>query len=309
MRTDIPALLLQHFQQDSSTLALLWAIERKDGIFLRGTEHDDDINLIGGVNYTDPELAGLYSTNASITASDITSNSDMSVDNAEAEGIIQQPATVITDLTVRDIEGGLLDMAPVWVIACNWRDPSMGHVILRTGYLGEISRDSDGRYRTEVRGLVQLLQQSILDTYGERCNVKRLGDHRCNPPPLNDGVDIDALTETVTVTSVESRRRFHVTDISGFDEQWFGGGIIRGLSGDNVAIEREVKRDNRLGDHGFIDLWTQFPLDVAPGDTFELEPGCDRTITTCREKFGNVRNIQAYGVLIPGVLELLKGPT
>lgn len=303
MRTDIPPLLLQHFRRDSSTLALLWAIEMKDGRFIRGTEHDVDIELVGSANYTDPELAGIYETNASITASDVTSNTDMSVDNTEAEGTVQQPPyTTISDLTVRDIEGGLLDMAPVWVLACNWRDPSMGHAVLKTAHLGEISRDSDGRYRTEVRGLTQLLSQSILDTYGERCSVKRLGDSRCR-------VDVSGLTATVTVTDVESRRRFHVTDISGRPEQYYGSGIIRGLTGENVALEREVKRDNRLGDHGFIDLWDPMPLDVEAGDTFELEPGCDRTLPTCRDKFDNVVNIQAYGVLIPGVLELLKGPT
>lgn len=303
MRTDIPALLLEHFRQDSSTIAILWAIERKDGLFIRGTEHDEDIELFGGANYTDPDLAGIYSSNASITVSDITSNSDMSVDNTEAEGIVQQaPYTVISDLTVRDIEGGMLDMAPVWVLACNWRDPSMGHVVLRTAHLGEISRDSDGRYRTEVRGLVQLLAQSILDTYGERCNVDRLGDERCR-------FDVASLTITVTATSVESNRRFHVAGLGTLPEQWFAGGVIRSMSGDNIGIEREVKRDNRNGDHGFVDLWKAFPLDVQVGDQFEMEPGCDRTIGTCRDKFDNVVNMRAYGVLIPGVLELLKGPT
>lgn len=303
MRTDIPALLLEHFQRDSSTIALLWAIERKDGLFVRGTEHDQDIELVGDVNYTDIDLAGTYPSNASITMSDITSNSDMSVDNTQAEGILQQePVTVIRDLNVRDIEGGMFDMAPVWVLACNWRQPSMGHVVLRRGYLGEISRDSDFRYTAEVRGLAQLLQQTILETYGERCSVRRLGDSRCR-------VDVASITETVTVTVADSRRRFHVTDISAFPEQRFAAGIIRGLTGENVTVEREVKRDNRDGVHGFIDLWDALPFDVQVGDTFELEPGCDRTITTCHDKFDNVVNIQAYGVLIPGVLELLKGPT
>lgn len=304
MRTDIPALLLEHFRRDSSTIALLWAIERKDGIYVRGTEHDQDIELVGSENTTgDIDLTGRYLANASITASDFKSNSDMAVDNTEVEGIIQQPPySELRDLNVRDLEGGMFDFAPVYVIACNWRDPSMGHVVLRTNFLGEVSRDSDFRYRTEIRGMSQVLSQSILWTYGERCRVLRLGDDECK-------VDVDSLTQHVTVTSVESRRRFHVTDISAFDEQWFGGGIIRCVSGENVGIEREVKRDNRLGDHGFIDLWDAFPLDVGVGDLFELEPGCDRTLDTCIDKFDNALNNRAYGVLIPGSLELLKGPT
>lgn len=301
MRTDTPLALLNHFRQDSSTIALIWAIEMRDGTFIRGTEHDRDIVLTLGGSPQD-ELEGEYETNSSITVSDITSGTDMSVDNTDAEGTIQPaPYTVIRDLTVRDIEGRNLDMAPVWVAAVNWRDPSMGYHILRRGFLGEISRDSDGRYKTEVRGLTQLLSQSILQTYGERCNVVRFGDARCK-------FDVASVTETVTVTSVESRKRFHVTDISALEEQFFRGGIIRGLTGENQGIEREVKRDNRLGDHGFIDLWDPLPIDVAPGDTFELEPGCDRSLEMCRDRWDNMLNNRAYGVLIPGVLAILRGP-
>lgn len=301
MRTDIPQALLEHFRADSSTLALMWAIERRDGVMIRGTEHDQDIDLPAP---GDPDnLGGLYLSNSSITASDISSNSDLSVDNTEAQGTIQQaPYTVISDLTVRDIEGGQLDMAPVWVLCCNWRDPSMGLAVLKTAFLGEISRDSDFRYQTEVRGLTQLLSQSILDTYGERCNVKRFGDERCK-------FDVASVTIAVTATTVETRKRFHVSGITTEPEQFYRGGIIRGVTGANAGIEREVKRDNQSGDHGFIALWDQWPLDVTTGDTFELEPGCDRTLPTCRDRWDNLLNNRAYGALIPGVLELLKGPT
>lgn len=300
MRDDVPLALLEHFRQDSSTLALLWAIERKDGYMIRGTEHDQDIELPDG-SPSDP-LAGVYYSNASITASDITSNTDMSVSNTEAEGTIQRaPYTEIRDLTVRDIEGGLLDTAPVYVMACNWRDPGMGYIILRRGFLGEISRDSDGRYQTEVRGLAQLLAQSLLDTYGERCNVKRLGDERCK-------LDLASFTITVTVTDVTDRRSFHVSGITTQPEMYFSGGTLRGLVGANEGIEREVKRDNANGEHGFLSLWDMLPLDVEVGDTFVLEPGCARDIDTCIEKFDNVVNFRGYGALIPGSLALLKGP-
>lgn len=302
MRTDIPSALLEHFQRDSSTLALLWAIERRDGLMIRGTEHDDDIQLETAGSPSD-ELAGFYASNQSITLSDITSPTDMSVPNTEAEGTLQQqPYTVISDLTVRDIEGGLLDMAPVWVMVCNWRDPGAGYAILRRGFLGEISRDSDQHYKTEVRGLAQLLSQTLLDTYSERCNVKRLGDERCK-------LDISALTTDVTVSSVETRARFHVTGLGSHPEQYYGGGIIRGLTGANQDIEREIKRDNTGGSLGFISLWDEFPLDITAGDTFVVEPGCARDIGTCRDKFDNVVNFRGWGALIPGVLELLKGPT
>jgi hypothetical protein len=47
---------------------------------------------------------------------------------------------------------------------------------------------------------------------------------------------------------------------------------------------------------------------VAIGDTFELEPGCDRTAATCAQKFGNIVNYRGYGIFIPGALAILAGP-
>lgn len=293
----VPPLLLEDIKAEAATLAVCWAIEKKNGQFIRGTEHDENIELQMG-SPTD-ELTGVYLAGAAITTSDVKSGSDMSVDNMEVEGAFQGEVD-ITDVTVADIEGGLFNRAAVTVFLVNWASPDHGYLILRRGFLGEISRDTDGRYKTEIRGLVQLLSQVIVQTFGERCSVVRLGDAKCKK-------DISTLTITGTVTSVLNRKRFSVSGITIQPEGYFSLGIMRGLTGANATYEREVKIDNYNGAHGTFELWDAFPEDVEVGDTFAIEPGCNRLITTCISKFNNVKNIRAYGVFIPGTLEMMKG--
>lgn len=299
----IPAGLAAHLQLDNTNLAFLWTIELKNGRFIRGTEHDGNVTIPpSGDSPADPN-AGTYIAGANVTGSNVKSSSDMSVDNLETVGAFQED-TRITDVTVDDIESGLLDNAPVQVLVCNWKDPSLGYVLIRRGLLGPISRDSDARYTTEVRGLTQYLTQTIVQTYSERCNVVRLGDARCK-------FDVAAATVTGTVTSVTDRKSFAADLAIGSPSPlWgFSGGELTFTSGANAGFSREVKSD--VGSplpSGALSLWDELPEDAEVGDTFTLTPGCDRLLGTCRDTFDNLVNFRGYGVFIPGVNALSKGP-
>lgn len=297
-----PAALVEHLRGPQATPAICWMVEKRDGTFIRATEHDRDIVMPSSSPGVD--ISGHYHAGANITTTDITSTTNLSVDNLEVQGALAPTGQVIPDVTIRDIEAGLLDRAPVTVFIMNWRDPSMGYGILRRGNLGEIRPDSDGHYITEVRGLVQAFSQIIVQTYGELCDVVRLGDARCK-------INIAALTISVTATSVTNRRRFQVSDISASPVGYFNNGILRPLTGINagMAIERQVKLDDYAASHGYLDLWDALPEDPAPGDTFALEPGCDRTKATCIATFNNVPNFRGKGVYIPGADAMMKGPT
>jgi hypothetical protein len=48
---------------------------------------------------------------------------------------------------------------------------------------------------------------------------------------------------------------------------------------------------------------------MAPGDAFTLKPGCDRQPLTCGKIYGNILNIRAFGLYIPGLDSLTAGPT
>lgn len=262
----IPIALQQHILQDVATLATCWLIELADGTNIRGTDHDQDIVITSPTGH-----AGTYYGAVNITASDVTSSSDMSVDNLEVSGALQQYVEM-PDLTAARIESGAADHAPVTVFICNWQAPDDGQVIMRRGYLGEFTRDTNGAYRTEVRGLTQQLSQTIGGTFGTRCSVKRFGDAQCKYP-------VEALRATGVVTEVISRQEFDTT--IGYP--------------DNPASVN-------------IRFWDEFPADVEVGDAFTLVPGCDRLHTTCQLVYNNLINFRGYGLFIPGIDALTKSP-
>lgn len=295
----IPAQLLADLRKDTTAIAFLWAIEMKDGRMIRGTDHDLDITIPStGGSPADP-FEGTYWAGANVTPGDVAASSDMSVDNLEVSGAIADAGATVLDVSVADIEGGFLDAAPVSVLVCDWRHPDHGYFIVKRGFLGAISRDSDLKYTTEVRGMTQLLSQIIVQTFSDKCNVVRLGDSKCK-------FAIASATFTGTVTAVTSRKSFTVS-VSGGSAFGFAGGVIKFTSGLNDTFFREVKGDP-LVNSGVVTLWEDLPADVAIGNTFALEAGCDRTLATCRTTFANVVNFRGYGVFIPGVLAIMAGP-
>lgn len=294
----VTAELLAHLRGEVSTLALCWTIEKGNGDVIRSTDHDRDIEIASG------RYAGLYRAAANITGSDVRSTSDMSVDNMEVDGAIPDELEV-TDITVAEIEAGLLDNAPVEVFGVNYNAPNDGQLIERRGYLGIPSRDSDGRYKVEVRGMAQRLQQNIGWTYSERCNVVEFGDSRC-------GFDLVAATRTAIVTAVTSRRRFDIQITAGDPpptDTYFDGAKLTFTSGENDDFFREVKRAVLVGSTFTITTWEEFPEEPEIGDTLTLPPACNRIISTCRDVHNNIINFRGYGVFIPGVLAIMRGPS
>lgn len=291
MRTDISPELLAHLQSGSLTTAICWVIEKRDGTFIRGTEHDRDI-----VISTSGELAGVYRAGANITSSTVQSGSDMAPDNLSVDGAIPQQPVDYIDVNVSDIEGGLLQLAPVTVFYCNWAAPDDGQAIMRRGFLGEIARDSDGKYTTEIRGLLQLLSQQFVETYSERCIVKRFGDERCK-------LNLAPFTHTGAVTAVTNRKSFS-TDLSMSPFPDFRGGAFTFTSGPNNGYLREAKS----GDGGDFTFWEPFPNEPEVGDTFTVIQACDRSRSAC-QGYNNLVNFRGHGIFIPGVDAIARGAT
>jgi uncharacterized phage protein (TIGR02218 family) len=116
--------LLEHLQTGETTVARAWGITRKDGLKLGFTDHDGDLAFEG---FSFRAATGL-------TASAIEQGTGLSVDNAEAVGLLSDAA--VTDA---DIEAGRLDGAAVVAWMVNWADTSQRSVVFR-GSIGEIRR-------------------------------------------------------------------------------------------------------------------------------------------------------------------------
>lgn len=291
----IPAPLLAMLKSTQLTSAILWRITKRDDSQILGTDHDEDVPITLGGPYD-----GLYMAASSITGTNLRATADMAVNNMEVSGATPSDGNIRTDINVAEIEGGLFADAEVEILLCDWQTPSKGVLLVQRGNLGDIGRDSDGNYSTEIRGLAERLRQVVVRTYSERCQVRNLGDTECK-------VDLEALRETGTIVTVTSRRRFSATISGSHAVKYFSLGVLRFETGANAGFEREIKMDDEGDVAGEVSLWDSMPFAIAPGDTFSLVPGCDRLINTCGVKYSNVVNFRGYGVFVEGVNKLLAG--
>ncbi len=276
----IPSTLESHLNGERLTLATCWRVTRRDGSVYRFTSHDEDLE-VGGETFL---------ASSGYTGTQIVSTDSMSVDNLEVAGLLDNAA-----ITESDLLDGLFDGARVELFLVNWASPGDGTVPLRTGWLGEV-KVRDGAFVAELRGLSQALQTVVGEVYSVACRAD-LGDARC-------GVDLSGVgpwRKTGSVASVISDRAFVDTsrsEAAGFYDQ----GVIYWTGGANAGLEMEIKSQPGTT----IILAEPMPHAIAAGDTYEITPGCDKSISMCRDRFSNVLNFRGEPY-IPGNDRIVSG--
>lgn len=275
MHTLTPA-LSEHLAQEVTTLATCWKITRTDGVMLYFTEHDSDVTVDGD----------RYVAASGMSASAVTSQAGLSVDNLEFEGMLAADAIAETDIL-----SGRYDHAEITIFMVNYADPSAGKLPLKTGWLGEVTLQG-GQFVAEMRGLSSRLQQTIGDVYTSTCRAK-LGDAKC-------GINLNAYTVTGTVTQVEAS--FAFTDAARTEaNHYFSYGVVRFTSGANNGLSMEV-RDFSAGRFG---LFLPLPYPIAIGDSYSAVAGCDKHFDTCISRFNNAVNFRGEPH-VPGTDRLLE---
>jgi uncharacterized phage protein (TIGR02218 family) len=66
----------------------------------------------------------------------------------------------------------------------------------------------------------------------------------------------------------------------------------------------EVKRDT-IGSPEEMQLYLSMPKDIQVGDTFTVQPGCDKSAAMCKGRFDNLVNFRGHGAWVPGTGELM----
>lgn len=271
----VSAGLLAHLALPTTTLAWLWRVERTDGVVLCFTDHDRPI-LHQGLT---------YQASAGFWASAVATNAALEVDNLEVDGVLDSAS-----ITEADLLAGKYDFAEVYIEVLNWASPGSGAILPHRGRLGQVSVNGP-QFRAELRGLSQAFTQNIVEVTSPGCRA-RLGDARC-------GVDVAALTVTGTLTNVTGRRILGDTARAEATNYWRGG-LITMDSGECAGLSMEVKSFAVETGVGVIALVLPFPFDVAVGDAYTLQPGCDFSMQTCLETFDNLDNFRGEGHL-PGM--------
>lgn len=162
---------------EHTTLAMCLKITRTDNVQFFFTEHDQPLNVDGDI----------YTPIGSFNKSAISSKDDLSVDNLEIIGSIDDAS--ITD---EDMWNGLFDFARVELFFVDWTNTSNGKVAQRYGKIGEVRPTEAGFFFGELRGLTQQLATRIVERAVPECRAD-LGDNRCkvpiDPPVWSSGVD------------------------------------------------------------------------------------------------------------------------
>ena len=150
--------LQAHLDEGTTTLAWVWRITRADGTTFGFTDHDRTL-AFGGTDF-EPE--------SGLTASEVRSGSDLSVDAQDAEGVLTSER-----ITETDILDGRWDNAEVEVWRVNWADTGQ-RVLMRRGAIGQIRR---GRHAfvAEIRSMSHILGQTVGRTFQASCDAT-LGD-------------------------------------------------------------------------------------------------------------------------------------
>jgi uncharacterized phage protein (TIGR02218 family) len=262
----VPAALAAHLGGEATTTCHCWRVTRPDGTVLGFTEHDEDL-LFDGTCF----LAA-----SGFSASDAEAQAGLAATADEVAGGFSSSA-----IDEDDLAAGRYDGARVELFLVNWSDPGQ-HMLLNVRDIGEVARVG-GQFRAELRSLAHKLSQPQGRVYARRCDAA-LGDARC-------GVDFALWRAEGTVVTVIDRSHVMVSGLETFDQGFFERGRISFAGGVNADVETVVKQADSSAE---LSLWLPLEEELAPGTTFEIIAGCDKSFATCKARFGNHLNFRGF---------------
>lgn len=166
------AALNTHIQGEATTLAQFWKVKRTDGTIFTFTSHDADLS----VDLSDGDGTAIYEAETSFKRTAISNNDELAVDNLDVEGLLKSDKIDETEL-----RRGLFDFAEVWVFIANYESLGDGFIRMRRGWFGEVTITPNGVFKTELRGMTQVLARIRSDVYEAECPYD-LGSVQCGVP-------------------------------------------------------------------------------------------------------------------------------
>ena len=272
--------LLTHLSEESTQVTTCVQITPIGITPIYLTDHDEDI-VIGAITYS---AASGYNRSA------IQSTDTLETGSVVLEGILDSES-----IDVQKILSGAYDYSPAKMLIVNYADTAIGVADLLTGTVGEIEIRTDLSYRAEMLDLKHYLSNVIGEVYTLECRAD-LGDSRCKVPITNP-----TWGRIATVTTVTNRNTFIVSfdnpDARAAQADWYQSGSLRWNTGDNVGKAHEIT----VWESGTnaITMYLSSFFTIQVGDTLTVYPGCDKTITTCIDRFDNRLNFRGEPFL-PG---------
>lgn len=181
-------------------------------------------------------------------------------DNLAAQFISIAPETTTT-ITIRKMhrEMNFVDAVVIWKGRVVGGEPK--------GEKMELSCESiyTSMRRQGLRLRCELICQHVL--YDQHCKADQ------------SSMRVDGEVDSMTSPTI-----LDVSEASSYDDGWFSGGIL------------DFEGDSRfIISHSDSTIRISRPLsELSVGDEVALYPGCDRTMTTCKDKFDNLNNFLGF---------------
>jgi uncharacterized phage protein (TIGR02218 family) len=269
--------LTAHLAQGQTTLTTCLTVNRTDGIVMGFTELDQDI-VFNGVTYV--SASGFSRFN-------LQDKENLDTSTVQLDGMLDNV------VTRDDVVARRYDFADVEVFLVNWVDLSAGKLILKTGRFGPVTL-KEFSFSVELRWMSYQTTAIGGELCSPICRVD-LGSPRC-------GFNVSAIMQTGTIVSTDGFKNITVSGVA-VGAFPLDGGLITWTGGANVNLSDEVNTFVS----GVISLKLDSLLAITPGDTFKIQPGCDKTMNTCVTVFANGVNFQAEPY-IPGFDHMLNYP-
>lgn len=259
--------------------ATCWKVECTNGTTLLLTDHSQKITL-------NDEL---YEPEDAFNASARQKQGNLEVRNLDLVGFLSSDK-----ITQADLRAGVYREAKVTGYLVDWLFPDSVFETL-IGYMADIRYDGE-QWTAVLTGVSRYLQSQVGKVYTRFCSHK-LGDAICR-------VDLDALTETRTVIAISKAKLIFAGDGSSANGL-FNAGLITWTVGNNAGYKSQVRKYTATGDVFELELKTLYAIQV--GDEFEVYPGCDKQLGTCKTAFDNVVNFGGFPY-IPGSDKMYATP-
>lgn len=285
----IPPIVEELRRRRTQRLALAYRIEKADATFVRFTTHNAPLEV--NVGTWDVPVLETFTPVGAPSPESLRQDSGVSPSSTSSTGPL-----VIDGITAEDVRIGLYRKAELHLYVVDWLFPWVRYSWDR--FIAGETKVSGEEVELQWRGIASVADVNIGGTYTRLCR-HRLGDARCK-------VDLSLIgsgTKTVSLVSgwgeAHPRKRFR-SNLTGEADKWWEFGRLYWLTGNN-AINAMNAYDvkHSIQSAGEIELWTATPYDIEVGDTFRVEPGCDKTKATCFSKFDNVANFGGYPWMKP----------
>lgn len=248
------------FEDDLTTLAFCWRLDRRDGVTIGLTSHDRDLWFRDLLHRAAPGMVP----------------SAIEVSRTLDQGSVELDGALTSDaISEGDLISGRWDGARLSLHAVNWMQPDDAPVFLTRGRLGHVETGGN-RFSVELTGAADFLDRPVTENTTPHCRAA-LGDRRCR-------VDMRGRSSIARVFAVEGHR---ITLDASFADGVFTLGRLVPLSGQLAGMSQPIL--SRTGDA--ITLADTPSADLA-GHLVQITQGCDRTLGSCVTRFANAINFQ-----------------